>query len=138
MRLAVVIDQIKAQCPSFSYVGHILESNEEIAYPAALVGPVKSIASENDALEVNIQQVTDLIGVWIVLSRRRDGVLDYGAADELDDLREELRAGLILFSPDPAEYEPLSYAGGMLAPYAPGVSTWREDFKTEFQLRVTP
>jgi len=137
MRLGSIIDQIKASCPSFESVDHVLSGTEVTSFPAALVGPVKSTAAPNDALEVNIQRVADLIGVWIVLSRRRDGDADYGAADELDNLRVELRSGLLLFSPDPSEFSPLSYAGGMLAPYAPGASTWREDFVTEHHLRVS-
>jgi hypothetical protein len=137
MRTAVIKDRIADQCPAFAFVGHALTAPTTVRQPAALISPIKSIASATEVLGGTFQRVTTIYGVYLVLRRRADGDADAGAADELDDLRGALWAALVGFADDP-EDAPLAIAGGQMDQYAPGLVTWREDFMTYRYERVIP
>ena len=131
MRTKAIIDRIRAECPGFAQVDHALSSAEDLDYPAALVSPVQAQAGPERLLMYHRQIERLTFGVFIMVERRRDGIADAGAADELDDLRAELRAALIGYTPDPARFTGLAAAGGRLDQWRPGIAGWREDFSTE-------
>lgn len=136
MRLSDILSRIRAECPGFAQVDHALSSNEELDYPAALVSPVRAAPLPPRLLGVHSQIEVLTYGVFILVARRRDGVADAGSADILDDLRAELRAALIGWTPDPAFIE-LAAAGGQLDQWRPGFAGWREDFATEHEILNT-
>ena len=136
MRVSDIIARIKAQCPGFVYVDHILTSSATFARPAALVAPVKAMGM---APRINIpggysQDVEAIFGVYIVLDRKQNGITGAGTADTFDDLTTSLRAALINWAA-PGLIEPVTYAGGDMAPYDTGIVTWREDFRTLTEVR---
>jgi hypothetical protein len=136
MRTSDIIARVTALCPSFAHVGHALSAPAALNSPAALVSPVEAKAAATEVLGGTVQRMLDVFGVYIVMARRADGAEDFGVADDLDDLRAELRQALIGFTV--GDYSPLAAGGGRLAPYAPGLTTWREDFTTEHYERVIP
>lgn len=137
MTIAEIISRIRAQCPGFALVDHVLTSPITYPYPAALVAPVKNHGAPPF---VNIaggyaQDITTIFGVYIVLERRQNGAADFGQAALFDTLCTSLRAALVNWTPS-GVICPVQYAGGEMAPYDQGVVTWREDFSTEFEMRV--
>ncbi|MFN3646242.1 MAG: hypothetical protein ACK4S2_06970 [Gemmobacter sp.] len=133
MRLRDVISRVRSECPGFAQVDHALSSAEELDYPAALVSPVLATPQPPRLLGVHSQEEVLTFGVFILLQRRRDGDTDAGAADDLDDLRAELRAALIGWTPA-AEFTALAAAGGRLDQWRPGIAGWREDFSTTHEI----
>lgn len=138
MSFAAVVARIKQQCPDFAHVDHILTSAATYDLPAALVTPVKTDAQ---APFINVpggydQEYLPIVGVYIVIARRQNEPGDMGGADLFDRLCAQLRAALVNWTP-PEAIEPVQYAGGMMAPYEPGVVTWREDFSLRYAMRIT-
>ena len=136
MRISDIIARIKAQCPGFVYVDHILTSSATFARPAALVAPVKNIGI---GPRTNIpggysQDVEMIFGAYIVLDRKQNGVTGAGTADQFDDLTVSLRAAMINWAAT-GLIEPITYAGGEMAPYETGLVTWRDDFRALFEVR---
>jgi hypothetical protein len=136
MTLAEIVERIKDQCPDFAHIDHVLTSPVTHAYPAALIVPVDKQASPP---RINIpggfsQDVTLIVGVYIVLERRQNGIADYTGADLFDTLCAQLQAALVNWTPTGA-IQPMFYAGGKMAPYDAGVITWREDFSVDYEVR---
>lgn len=136
MRIADAIARIKAQCPGFAYVDHLLTSSADFDRPAALVAPVRVVGVDPRIFIPGgySQDVSWILGVYIVLDRRQNGVTGSGTADLFDDLTTSLRAALVNWSA-PATVQPLTYAGGEMAPYGTGLVTWREDFTAISEMR---
>lgn len=130
------IARIKAQCPIFAEVDHVLTSPAAYPYPAALICPVRNKAAEPNVMIAGAmaQDVQITMGIYVVLERRQNGAADYGAADKFDTACAQLRAALVNWSPSGA-IEPVTYGGGEMAPYGDGVVTWREDFHTIIEMR---
>jgi hypothetical protein len=138
MAFAPVVARIKEQCPDFAYVEHILTSAATYPLPAALVVPVKI-----DAIgpRINIpggyaQDMEMTVGIYIVMPRRQDNSGVAEGAELFDSLCAQLRAALVNWTP-PEAVQPMEYAGGQMAPYEPGVVTWREDFLVRNEMRLT-
>lgn len=138
MTIAEIIARITAECPEFAEVGHALTSPAILAYPAALVTPVRNQAKPPRILMPGAycQDVQGIFGVYIVLERRQNGVADQGAADDFDALTASLRAALTNWNA-PGLTQPVIYTGGELAPYDAGIFTWRETFSAEFEISLT-
>lgn len=136
MRISEIIERIKLQCPGFAYVDHILTSSAMFDRPAALVAPVKNMGM---APRINIpggysQDVEIIFGVYIVMDRKQNDTIGAGTADTFDDLTVALRAALINWAAN-GLIEPITYAGGDMAPYDTGIVTWREDFRALIEVR---
>lgn len=138
MTIAEIIARITAECPEFAEVGHALTSPAILAYPAALVTPVRNQASPPFILAPGAyhQNVVAIFGVYILLERRQNGASDQGAADDFDALTASLRAALTNWEATGLT-QPVIYAGGELAPYDAGLFTWRENFSAAFEIRLT-
>lgn len=136
MRISQIIDRIREECPEFAVVDHALTSPASIAYPAAMVVPVEArgnppyLFGEGEYHQISHRK----IGVYVMIARRQDGDADNGAADDFDALCESVRAALMGWAPD-ARGDVLAYAGGVLAPFAQGSVSWREDFTLSEDLR---
>lgn len=105
MKLKVLIDRIKAECPSFSsrVSGFseflMLEGREDaLATPCAYVVRLISEVLPNETVGAVVQTKTERFGVFVCVDARADAV-GYDADDTLDDLRTELHAALVGWSP---------------------------------------
>lgn len=137
MTIGEVIDRIRSQCPDFAEVNHVLTSPATMTYPAALVSPVRNVASKPVTFGTsNYQQdVNSVIGVYIVMERRQNGAFDSGTSDLFDILTTSLRAALVNWKPS-GLIQQIFYAGGEMAPYDQGLVTWREDFSAKFTMET--
>ena len=136
MTLGDVITRIRLQCPGFLLVDHVLTSPITYPYPTALVAPVRN---QGQPPFVNIpggyaQDVVTTFGVYIIVERRQNGVADFGQGTLFDALCTSLRAALVNWTP-PGAVQPISYAGGEMAPYDQGIVTWRDDYSAIFEMR---
>ena len=129
MRTDDIVARIRALCPGFAQVDHALLSASQESYPGAFVALVKADALPSSYIGAHVQIVRETIGVFITLERRLDEDTGEGSNDILDDLRAELRAALVNWTP-PGANQPLDYAGGELA-LRNGIAAWRDDFATQ-------
>lgn len=144
MTLGDVIARIQSQCPGFAHVDHVLTSPADFTRPAALVTPVRYRGAQPTTMfPGSYEQDVDMVfGVFLVLERRQNGVLDNGTADEFDTLLTSVRAALVNWPSDGAGLaalsmtQPITYAGGELAPYEPGNVTWRDDYAAQIEMRM--
>lgn len=137
MKLKVIIDRIKAECPSFG--GRVsgfseflmLEGREDAtAAPCAYVVRLISEVLPNETIGSVVQTKTERYGVFVCVDARGDAV-GYDADDKLDDLRAELHAALISWQPSP-ERGPLE-DDGFENVTASRARVWRRfDFSTLF------
>jgi hypothetical protein len=116
VKLKILIDRLKAACPSFaSRVSGLseflmLEGREDaIATPAAYVVRLVSEVQANETVGAVIQAQTERFGVFVCVDARADAV-GYDADDRLDDIRAELRSALIGWAPS-ADRGPLDDDG---------------------------
>lgn len=136
IRVAQIIDQLRAECPEFATVTHALTSSSEVTRPAALVAPLQVDAEKPAFYSLHSQMISQTFGVYILIDRAQDGDTGYGSADLLDVLVESLRAALIGWTPDNATAAPLAYGGGKLDRYQQQIACWRDDFVTSNELRT--
>lgn len=134
MKLTAVLDQLQAQCPSFT--GRIVvgtspdaASGASTAIPAAYLVPINDLATVSVGQNSIRQTIRD----------RFELVLALGAADPtkalnpLHDLRAEVWRALVGFKPGP-EYNPIQYDGGELLSLDATRLLYRLRFFAEFQL----
>lgn len=116
MKIKVLIDRIKAECPTLqSRVSGLsdflmLDGREDAtATPCAYVVRLVSEVAPNETIGVVVQVKTERYGVFVCVDARGDAV-GYDADDALDTLRTEIHAALIGWQPD-AERSPLEDDG---------------------------
>lgn len=117
MKLAPIIRQIKAECPSFTQVaGSITRDLENVIaqdkLPAAYVVRLdEDAAAVDDTGNEWYQELTEYFSVIVILqSKDARGQL---ASDILDDLRSELFRALLRWTPDEF-HDRIEYQGGEL------------------------
>ena len=145
MTIAEIIARITAECPEFAEVGHALTSPAILAYPAALVTPVRNQASPPFILAPGAyhQNVVAIFGVYILLERRQNGASDQGAADDFDALTASLRAALTNWEANDGRMvrlqlvELMGFNATVTVHAGAGLFTWRENFSAAFEIRLT-
>ena len=137
MKIGDVIARIQQACPDFATVDHLMTSPSDFEKPAALVTPVRNRGSAPSIMIPGAydQDVSSIIGVYVILERRQNGAFDNGVADLFDTLTTSLRTALVNWYPT-GLIQPIVYAGGEMAPYETGLVAWREDFAIEFEMRL--
>lgn len=136
MKTSQLLDRIRDKCHGFATIDHALTNGGSFNYPAGLLAPVRVSANPSPFIGVHIQETQSVFGVFILLEPGMDGPVGAGQADLIDDLRAELRAALVGWTPDPAIFAPMQYAGGELSPYHGGIFAWREDFSVSHEIRI--
>lgn len=140
MRVDDIVERIRDQCLGFQRVDHALTSTfDEVAdAPAAFVSlvAVRPRTDRSMFVGAHVQRLDETVGVYIMLRRTQDDDAGEGANDDLETLRGQLLAALVAWEVPGAD-EPLSYAGGQLTERQ-GMASWREDFVTSTEIRITP
>lgn len=105
MKLKVVIDRIKAQCPTFSnrvsgFSDFLsIEGREDtMTSPCCFVVRLLSDVLPNEIAGAVQQVKTERFGVFVCVDARADEI-GYDADDKFDDLRRELITALCGWSP---------------------------------------
>ena len=134
--IADIVQRLQDQCPELVHVDHALTSAADFPKPAALVAPVKAVASPAAMLGVHSQMVATTFGVYLILERRQNGATDAGAADDFDAIIASIRSALAGWVPDNVDGASVAFVGGELAPWSAGPAVWRDDYSIITELRI--
>ncbi|NBF04711.1 hypothetical protein GV819_20725 [Pseudomonas sp. Fl5BN2] len=134
MKLTTVLDQLQAQCPSFT--GRIVvgtypdsASGASASMPIAYLAPINDLATASVGQNIIRQTIRDRFEVALAL-----GATDpTKALNPLHDLRAEVWRALVGFKPG-AEYNLIEYDGGELVSLDATRLLYRLRFFAEFQL----
>ncbi|MBP5118650.1 hypothetical protein HUS85_22650 [Pseudomonas protegens] len=134
MKLTAVLDQLQAQCPSFTgriIVGTHADSASGVGapMPVAYLAPSNDLASASAGQNIIRQTIRDRFDVVLALGAAEPAK----ALNPLHDLRAELWRALVGFKPG-AEYNPIQYDGGELVSFDTTRLLYRLRFFAEFQL----
>jgi hypothetical protein len=140
MKVKVVIDRLKAACPSLTNrVAGTAEFEEQVertdlAVPCAFVMPLSDEVSENaTAGSIVTQVVEERFGIIVIVANTTDPRGQAGG-ESLDDLRAELWDALLGWEPD-GSHTPLEYRGGRHLAMNRARLIHQFDFATNFVLQ---
>lgn len=135
MRPSLVIPHLKATCPVFenrvagsaSYEQAIAQYDFPVPHAIVLLGPEGD--GEAPALSALDQEMTLAFAIVVTVSNSAD---DRGqaAAEQIFDIRAELLAAMVAWTPDTARYAPVRYLG---MPDDPEMNRSRLHARLDFQ-----
>lgn len=134
MKLAPIIAQILAECPSFTQVaGALTDDLEKVISQGKLPAAyVVRLDEDGEILEDMgnecYQEITEYFAVVLIL-KNNDPDRGQEAADQLDDLRAELFKALLRWCPDEA-HDKIEYTGGSLVALTRDRLIYSYQFKT--------
>jgi hypothetical protein len=133
MKPSVIVARLKAECPAFAgRVGNAADfeaavENDNLTVPYAFVHLVRDTATETGLLGVVSQELVEVFGVTVAVDNTV-GIAGGVGSEQLDDIREELRAAMLGWVPDPY-YRAFEYVSGE----ATGMTRARLWHRFEFQ-----
>ncbi len=137
MNLAAIITRLETQVTALKIVGGAAEiaaaSAALPASPAAFVIEETDRAGENAVANDIHQRVDVSLSVFLAVKNAKDSRGEAGQGD-LETLRLAVRAALLGWAPA-TDIEPLTYAGGELFRFDPGLIWWREGWRTAYYIR---
>lgn len=142
MQLSLVIARLNDRTPSFKKGGGAADLDAALKgklhnLPAWFVMPLTEAAQPSRRTGVHSQYITRAFAVVQVLSNVRD-MVGNSALVELDDAKEEVRAALIGWVPDPEVGEPVQFTGGRVLKFEDGRLWWSDEFQVSGFYRSTP
>lgn len=136
--LDVIAARLRAQVPALKSVGGAADLDAAIegavTTPSAFVIPMAYDAEKPYLVGVHAQDTTEAFAVLLVTSNKRDGT-GAAALQDLRPLREQVRAALAGWAPDPATGEPVSMTGGRLLAFPAGRLWWADEFQVQTSYR---
>lgn len=137
MNLELIIDELKARCPTFEqrvagaaeYEG--LRNVSNLRVPAAYVIPLDESSAGNNLQNSIRQTLTEGFMVVVVLNNTAD-LRGQTATQQLHLLRKEIWKAILGWQPDD-DYEMITYDGGSLL----GMDRARLDYGFEFSTEFT-
>lgn len=137
MNLAAIITRLDTEVAALAIVGGAAEiaaaSEALAASPAAFVIEETNKAGENPVAHDVHQRVEVSLSVFLAIKNAKDSRGQSGNSD-LETLRLAVRAALLGWAPA-ADIEPLTYSGGELFRFEPGLIWWREGWRTAHYIR---
>ncbi|MDP2808641.1 MAG: hypothetical protein Q8O34_00665 [Rhodocyclaceae bacterium] len=140
MNLAPIIARIDAQCPAFKLVDGVAEfaalTGNPMATPACYVVPLSENDAGEDDLDAEYQRVAARFGVCLAAGNVRSA----GGRDALDDLqslRQSVRAALLGWAPDGFDM-PVLFDRGELLAIKPGLVWWQDAYRTAYPIESQP
>lgn len=140
MKLTPIINEIKANCPTFE--GRVagaaeyanLRNRSNMNVPSAYVVPLDDNASDLTSQTGYRQTVTDGFSVIVVISNQADE-RGQAAANQQHDLRAELWAALLGLELD--DYDEITYSGGNLLHVDRARLDYQYDFNADYHIDVS-
>lgn len=140
MKLTQIIEEIKANCPTFEqraagaaeYAN--LRNRSNLRVPASYVVPMDENASEMGNGSGYRQILTEGFSVIVVISNLADE-RGQQAVNQLHDLRAELWAALLGFEMD--GYDPITYSGGNLLHVDRSRLDYQFDFNADYHIDIS-
>jgi hypothetical protein len=135
MRVGPIVERLRAQAPSLRQVIPALTGAVPAQYPAAYVFPLSERADPNALLSAHDQRVRVEVAVEIMVRHAAEAASGGPAAEQLEDVRDEVRAALAGFAPEPGA-RPLDHVEGRVMSFDAGLVTWRDIWATEIYRRA--
>lgn len=137
MNVATIITRLDTQVAALKIVGgsaEIAAAAEALAAsPAAFVIEETNKAGENPVAHDVHQRVDVSLSIFLAVKNAKDSRGQAGMSD-LETLRLAVRDALLGWAPA-TDIEPLTYAGGELFRFDPGLIWWREGWRTAHYIR---
>lgn len=134
MRVAAIVERLRTQCPALRQVIPALTGAVPSQYPAAYVFPLSERADPNAMLGAHDQRVRVDVAVEIMVRHAAEAASGGPAAEKLEDVRDEIRAALAGFVPEPGA-RPLDHVEGRVMSFEAGLVVWRDTWSTEIYRR---
>lgn len=131
MFLAPAVDRLAAQCPGLRQVRLALEGALPGAYPSAYVLPLSETATPAELHDSDEQRIEARFAVELMVKHAAQAASGGPAQEELETLREEIKAALIGWQPG-ALFTPVAFAAGRLLDFSGGLAVWRDEFTTAY------
>jgi hypothetical protein len=134
MRVGPIVDRLRTKAPRLRQVIPALTGAVPSQYPAAYVFPVSERSDATALLGAHDQRVRVEIAVEIMVRHAMDAATGGPAAEELEDVRDEVRSALAGFTPE-SGMKPLDHVEGRAMSFEAGLVIWRDTWVTEFYRR---
>lgn len=142
MQLDLIIQELRARCPSFA--GRVAGAAEfkplpeaaHLPLPAAYVLPMDDAPEQNRSQTGYLQTVRDGFAVVVALSNAADERGQAASYNAVHALRAEIFRGLLGWTPS-ADYGPIEYEGGGLLRLDRAVLYYQFEFAAEFELQTS-
>lgn len=134
MRVGSIVERLRTQCPSLRQVIPALTGAVPSQYPAAYVFPLSERSDPNALLGGHDQRVRVEIAIEIMVRHASESASGGPAAEQLEDVRDEVHAALAGFFPE-AGARPLDHVEGRVMSFEAGLVTWRDTWTTEIYRR---
>lgn len=133
MNLQSIIDRIDTQCTGFKVVGGAAEFDMALqgapAAPACYVVPAREEADRSSATSTYVlQTITVDFAIVYAVRNSKSSAGQSGIAD-LETLRAAVRGAILGWQPATAT-KPITFAGGSLLDFQPGLMWWQDGFTT--------
>lgn len=140
MRTEAWIDRLHSACQSLRHVGGLIDLDEAglraAKFPAAFVVPLAEDAEENGLLGAHRQRLRQTYAVILALRSARTSARD--DTDVLHALREEVRAALCGWSPNPPNDEEVQFRSGSLLDASGPTLLWQDEYTLTTHWSSTP
>ncbi|RMF15193.1 MAG: hypothetical protein D6757_05025 [Alphaproteobacteria bacterium] len=135
MRLAPIVDRIRANAPALKHVGGGANlaalSSAPSRTPAAFVVPVRESASANTSATMDVaQRITRRFGIIIVVRNASDARGEAALDGGLAAARAEVDAAIVGWAPE-ADAGLVTRASGRLLSFAAGALWWQDEYEYE-------
>lgn len=130
MRLANIVARLKAQCPILRQALPALAADVTTSYPSAYVLPLAEHVSDDD-LNHALRLYEGRFAVEIMVRNVAEHATGGPAGEALEDVREEVLAALVGWSPA-SGHAPIAHTGGRLVSFDAGIAVWRDEFDLTF------
>ena len=140
MNISPILDQLKSQLTDFVVIGGAadLEAIDNDAPPAPSCFLVKMAeqAEDNELIGGFEQTLSVSFSVILAVSNVADAAGGEAMGD-LEPLRNQVKAALLNWAPEPEIGEPVRFSGGHLLRFTDGLLWWADEFRVTTYLRKT-
>lgn len=135
MRLVDVQARLKDECPQLKSVLLALSAATQKSYPSVYLFPVAESARPNEQWPNHEQLVVARFAVEIMVKQAAEAASGGPAQEDLEDLRDAIKAALKNWPPE-TTYTPIDFVAGRLVDFSAGLTTWRDEYSTTFLERM--
>jgi hypothetical protein len=134
MRVGSIVQRLRTQCPLLREVHSALSGAVPAQYPAAYVLPLDERAEPDALLGAHDQRVRALVATEIMVRHAAEPAAGGPAHEELEDVRDQVRAALAGFVVAEGA-RPLDHVEGRMMSFEAGLVVWRDTWATEIYRR---
>lgn len=132
MDLAPVLTRLKSQLVGFKLIGSGADleaiGNGFVPNPSCYLVPTSESAEDNLLIGAFEQRLTVGFSIILAVANQSD-VTGAAALVDLQTLRQQIKASIVAWAPDPVIGEPVHFASGSLLRFGDGLLWWADEFR---------